>query len=92
MAAPNHNQATFTLQDIFHMQYLGTDQRWDRQRAEAWLDAKQNMIRAANLHPGQRVLDLACGIGLLGRLAGEIVGPENVAYCDKDDEALTTVS
>jgi ubiquinone/menaquinone biosynthesis C-methylase UbiE len=35
----------------------------------------RELIRVADLHPGERVLDVACGTGLISRLASERVGP-----------------
>jgi ubiquinone/menaquinone biosynthesis C-methylase UbiE len=55
-------------------------------------DIKVRMVEAANLELGMKVLDLACGTGILGRLAGEIVGADNVAYCDKWMEMIEKAS
>ncbi len=35
----------------------------------------EELIRTADLQPGERVLDVACGTGLIARLAAERVGP-----------------
>ena len=34
----------------------------------------RDLLRTANLQPGERVLDVACGTGVISRLAAERVG------------------
>jgi len=46
------------------------------------------MLSCIELNPGQRVLDLGCGCGLVGIYAAQIVGAENVIMCDIDPEAV----
>ncbi|MFG1934118.1 class I SAM-dependent methyltransferase [Mycobacterium sp. NPDC048908] len=36
--------------------------------------ASHELLRAADLQPGERVVDVACGTGLISRLASELVG------------------
>ncbi len=49
------------------------------QIASAWmLPWAENLVASANLTAGERVLDLACGTGFVGRTAKPIVGAEGV--------------
>ncbi|WP_339734448.1 methyltransferase [uncultured Gimesia sp.] len=46
------------------------------------------MLSTVTFEPGQRVLDLGCGYGVVGILAAKIVGPENVVLTDVDPLAV----
>jgi ubiquinone/menaquinone biosynthesis C-methylase UbiE len=47
-----------------------------------------DLIAEAGLEPGERVLDVACGTGIVARLAVDIVGNGNVAGLDVTPEML----
>ena len=40
------------------------------------------MLSEADLHPGDKILDLGCGYGVVGIWAAQKAGPENVVMCD----------
>ena len=40
------------------------------------------MLSKVDFQPGQRVMDLGCGWGLVGVTAAKICGAENVFMCD----------
>ena len=48
------------------------------------------MLSAVEFTPGQRVMDLGCGWGLVGVTAAGICGAENVFMCDIDPAAVET--
>jgi SAM-dependent methyltransferase len=57
------------------------------------LPASGELLRAADLQPGERVLDLACGTGLITHLAAEQVGPSGtVTGVDITPEMLAVAS
>ena len=47
------------------------------------------LCEAVVLTAGQRVLDVACGTGIVARTAADIVGPENVLGLDLNEAMLT---
>jgi SAM-dependent methyltransferase len=51
-------------------------------------DATVWMLEAAELQPGERVLELACGAGRVGLQAAGRVGPEGTVLCTDFSEAM----
>jgi SAM-dependent methyltransferase len=48
------------------------------------------MLEAADLQPGERVLELACGAGRVGLQAAARVGPEGAVLCTDFSEAMVS--
>ena len=48
------------------------------------------MLSWVEFQPGQKILDLGCGWGLVGVLAAQISGAENVWMCDLNPVAIET--
>jgi len=46
------------------------------------------MLSIVDILPGDKVLDLGCGYGLVGVYAAKLTGPENVVLCDVDPVAV----
>lgn len=51
-------------------------------------EATKWMLAAADLQPGQRVLELACGAGRVGLQAASRVGPDGTVLCSDFSEAM----
>jgi ubiquinone/menaquinone biosynthesis C-methylase UbiE len=74
-------------------------EQWD-EVAESWAraaeedekgasaDAARWMLEAADLQPGERVLELACGAGRVGLQAASRVGPDGTVLCSDFSEAM----
>lgn len=46
------------------------------------------MLSVVDFLPGDKVLDLGCGYGVVGILAGKLIGEENVIMCDISERAV----
>jgi len=74
-------------------------QQWS-DAAKSWADAAEQeetgasgdatlwMLEAAELQPGQRVLELACGAGRVGLQAASRVGPDGTVLCSDFSQAM----
>ncbi|MCH5265491.1 MAG: class I SAM-dependent methyltransferase [Lachnospiraceae bacterium] len=46
------------------------------------------MLSVIDFLPGDKVLDLGCGYGVVGILAGKLIGEENIIMCDISERAV----
>lgn len=46
------------------------------------------MLSVVDFLPSDKVLDLGCGYGVVGILAGKLIGEENVILCDVSEQAV----
>ena len=46
------------------------------------------MLSVVDFLPHDKVLDLGCGYGVVGILAGKLIGEENVIMCDVSEQAI----
>lgn len=83
---PTHNNMTLTdhamtLADHYHDPAFA-----DGYNAQYWsgVDGYQRFVRLAGISPGESVLDFACGTGITGLLACEVLGgaAPNVYFAD----------
>lgn len=47
-----------------------------------------SMLSVVDFLPGDRVLDLGCGYGVVGILAAKLIGEENIVMCDISEAAV----
>jgi SAM-dependent methyltransferase len=71
-------------------QLAGTGpESYERHNVIAFMQTAQDLVTLAALRPGERVLDVACGTGVLARLAAKAVGPAGkVAGADLNEGML----
>jgi ubiquinone/menaquinone biosynthesis C-methylase UbiE len=72
-------------------QLAGTGpESYERHNVMAFMQTAQDLVTLAALRPGERVLDVACGTGVLARLAVQAVGPTGkVAGADLNEGMLS---
>lgn len=51
-------------------------------------DGTLAMLSVIDFLPSDKVLDLGCGYGIVGILAGKLIGEENVIMCDVSEQAI----
>jgi SAM-dependent methyltransferase len=79
-------------QEASRQQWSDAAESWARAAEEeetgASGDATPWMLEAAELRPGQRVLELACGAGRVGLQAASRVGPDGTVLCSDFSQAM----
>lgn len=79
-------------QEASRQQWSEAAESWARAAEEeetgASGDATPWMLEAAELQPGQRVLELACGAGRVGLQAASRVGPDGTVLCSDFSQAM----
>ncbi|HMJ73119.1 MAG TPA: class I SAM-dependent methyltransferase [Solirubrobacterales bacterium] len=80
------------FQEASQQGWSDSAKRWARAAEEeetgASADAAAWMLDVADLHPGERVLELACGAGRVGLQAASMVGPDGAVLCSDFSEAM----
>jgi SAM-dependent methyltransferase len=80
------------IRDASQRQWSSSAASWARAAEEeetgAFAAASAWMLEAADLRPGDRVIELACGAGQVGLQAAAIVGPDGAVLCSDFSEAM----
>ncbi len=50
------------------------------------------MLSVIDFLPSDKVLDLGCGYGVVGILAGQLIGEQNVIMCDVSEQAIESAA
>ena len=50
------------------------------------------MLSVIDFLPSDKVLDLGCGYGVVGILAGKLIGEQNVIMCDVSEQAIESAA
>lgn len=58
----------------------------------AFLTTSQELLTLAELRAGERVLDVACGTGIVARLAAAVIGPAGVVVCTDVNEGMLHIA
>lgn len=91
MAAPDPESYRADSAEAWERSAAGWGKRADRVR-EFGMPVSAWMIEHANLHPGQRVLELAAGPGDTGFLASELIKPGGTLVTSDVAEAMLAVA
>ncbi|EMY33817.1 type 11 methyltransferase [Arthrobacter crystallopoietes BAB-32] len=81
-----------TAQETFQLEMASAEAYEARFVPAMFAEWARELVAAAGVAPGQRVLDVACGTGIVARTAAEIVGPAAVTGVDINAAMLAVAS